>query len=736
MGGNTDADLLNDQIYKPDGPTPSTIENLQLGLDNTYDLPAGSGVNRNITHGAGANIPSEYLGFYFSGLETPSGTSMEDYDQDSAPNVTTQQMIKVDLSRLGAAQWSNLPLSSGFHGRGGAQLPWIPVGPKGLLIAIGGIAVPYDANIYVQSSEDEPDFVSSLSVFDVDSETWYTQPTSGTPPPKTAGSCTVVAHENGTESYQIYMYGGYEGTTLSGPAYNSVWILSVPSFQWTNVTPPASEGRYGHVCVTPYPDQMLVVGGKGTYDDTRLPSGKIVEVLNLTSLQWLPSYDPSIWNEYAIPHIVKTQGDLSQKASGMDPALQTLFDQPYPIPLPQYYPYKQKSSGGNSWLAPVLGGVLGGVAVAVTGFLIWLFRRKRRAGSSQSGTSDTQVTRNGVQEWRRQVKSEASTAVMEIDSSDRSTVNTEPQEPVEIGGRTYLYAPRSPRSPVLSASPRSPQSGSVEISGDPSFRQELQDTSPRRRPVNHTPAMTEQPDYRFRNHPLFPPNINDTMSVSESAITGGHGHVSSAGADGGTTSPQSQQGATLRTEDFNQVLYGRPLPLPANQPVTPEAAHLRHHASTGRLPYENIYPGDALPSPASKERPSHPRHDSRTSSDFQITPLEIDESSPIPGMVGIAVNTAAAEDDSHAALPTTPVSHSRPGHQRNSSSQSNAIQSLNPLPSPDPAEDHRRSAYLDAMPDSPSQQPTPIRRKEVGSPVKTAYEENKMRFPNHHHDQG
>lgn len=815
------ANLLNDLIWKPDGPIPSTIQNFQLGPNYLYDIPSDSAVDRYITHGAGTNIPSEYLGYCFSGLEAATGGYMEDENDTATPNKTVSQMIKVNMTMMGSAQWSVLPLNPDVPARGGAQLPFIPRGEQGLLIAIGGVPFPVDAGTYSTTfiQQEGASLMTDLSVFDIAGEQWYSQSTTGEAPPKTAEFCTVVAHENGTNSYQIYVYGGYDGSDLSGPTYNTVWILSVPSFQWTNATPTNSDaGRFGHICVMPYPDQMLVVAGTGTFAGRPFPGGKIVELLNLTSIEWLSSYDPAAWGEYSVPDILKNQGNLDQKADGMDRQLAALFDQPYQTPIQQWYPYKATSgSSGHKWLAPVLGGALGGVALVVAGFSVWLYfhKKKRRESSSKSGSSDTQVAEDGVNEWRQQVpqaKSTVSTGVMEIDSCDRSTVNTDPQEPIEIGGQLMAFAPRSPRSsrsPVPPSSPRSPRSDSVEVSGDPLFRQELQDTSPRQRPVQPQPSpRMSEPDYQFKNHPLFPLNVTDAVSVADTTLTTDRRGQppSSVGADMGSATSMSYQAAPLGTDDFEQFVYGRlppphpPQPMSPRQGIKHEGAHVQSQQSfTRRLAYDDIYPGDALPSPSTgaNELQPTPQFPTAVNHDLGMSPLETSNGSMAKTGRGMAPAEATSplpfihsqsSTMVQGEVATTPSpTPTRPVANRNHRSLSSEIQppSGDPLPSPDLEEETRRSVIIDTLPNSPTQlrssasapdcqdsnaacedvhrrdpsgaayppapapapaaplTPTPgagtapttgVRRKEVGSPVaRSAYEENRMRFPERHH---
>jgi hypothetical protein len=754
-----DADLCNYEIYKPtDGQSPQTVLNWQVECNTHYTIPADYNIDRYITHGAGVNIPSEYLGYYYSGLQRPSGDYIQE-NINTSPMAAVGGLVKVDMSFMGSAKWSNLSsaAAAGVPERGGAAMSWVPYGEQGLLVLTGGVPNPLNIDLDGNPSTSTTNMMEQVSVYDVANDIWYAQSTSGGPPPQLADFCAVVAHEENAASYQIYIFGGFDGS--SATSSNDVWILSVPSFHWTQVQFPATDGgRYGHVCAMPYPDQMIVVGGLGTFEAPMFPQGEIVQVLNLSTLQWLPRYDPKIWSPYQIPDVVKSQ-DPSSKASPMDAQLSTLFDNPQAKNASIYYPYVAHSTHKNHWLVPVLAGVLGGVAVAVVGLLIWFIRRRKSRRSSKgshtqreiSETQDTTV-HDGVEQWRRQIKSMASSGVMEIDSSDRSTVNNDqPLEAVEIGGRTHLYAPRSPRSPGLNSAdvpPQSPHSGSVEVSGDPAFRQEMQDTSRLPGLLGRDQPRAKHPDYHIRNHPMYPLNVSDSMSVSEPGLSHGQSQAVSIEAENGHSTMMSHQAAPLGTNDFHQFLYGAPPPDPSKQPVVSmsEIDNLRHYPPGSRMPHEDVYPGDALPSAGPREMPTASHTLSAGPRTFHVMP---ESQSPFVQM-------------------NSPEPRTHPGiHERNISEETTAtIQIPSPglplPPSPTPAEDHRRSAVLDQMPDHPPNRASDpsatwpqrqqdhwrstaeslarvlppanasaVRRKEVASPVKTAYDENRSRFREH-----
>src|ERR1700719_3044848 len=94
----------------------------------------------------------------------------------------------------------------------------------------------------------------------------YMQQTSGDIPPQLTLFCSVMAAADNS-SYNIYIYGGYDGINSSRATSDDVYILSIPSFTWVKVySGTSTHGRTGHKCVKVYPDQMFVLGGMNQGD--------------------------------------------------------------------------------------------------------------------------------------------------------------------------------------------------------------------------------------------------------------------------------------------------------------------------------------------------------------------------------------------------------------------------------------------------------------------------------------
>lgn len=135
----------------------------------------------------------------------------------------------------------------------------------------------------------------------------YTQATSGSTPPQLTRFCSVVTAAKDNSSFNIYIYGGYDGLDTTNAPIDDVYILSVPSFTWFKAyTGNTRHGRQSHRCAKIYPDQMLVVGGQPQIvgRGPRCLDGGIIQIFNLNTLKWQDSYDPKTWSEYKVPDLV------------------------------------------------------------------------------------------------------------------------------------------------------------------------------------------------------------------------------------------------------------------------------------------------------------------------------------------------------------------------------------------------------------------------------------------------
>jgi Kelch motif len=410
------------------------------------------GMTSYVTNGAGANVPSEDLGFYFSGMQAPDGGQIEYAAMGTT--LPARSLIEVDMSDL-TGKWQNHTIPDFVIPRANAQLVWVPVSTQGILLAVGGVINPeeiFDGALTTeqadQSMSESPKFMMSVPVYDIASKTWYLQNTTAHEdyPSQLTAFCSVLAIANDSSSFQIYIYGGYNGVNSDDPPNDDVWILTLPSFTWIRAfTGSPGHGRSWHFCALPYPNLMFVIGGINL---DGCVEGGIIQVFNLNTNEFQDYYDPVLTEseyEYKVSSKVynviggNQDGGSTLSANWSDPTLGALFEKKYPKPLTAYYPYSSAqpmttpsppSTPGpkpHPWLAPVIG-VVTGLTITIFSVLCCCRRRRRanRASAEYEATSIPEEIRgNRVVRWIRGVmpylhsvpKSNQSVTTTEVDAN-------------------------------------------------------------------------------------------------------------------------------------------------------------------------------------------------------------------------------------------------------------------------------------------------------------------------------
>ncbi|KFA65171.1 hypothetical protein S40285_01494 [Stachybotrys chlorohalonatus IBT 40285] len=418
---SVDVEVLGYDIYQYGASRPTNLMNSWF----VTNLPAN--MTEYIAYGGAASAPSENKAWYFSGLTSPSrGPIYWLYDTETLSDLASEPsdtFITVDMEVQNGVTWRNETLD-GVRPRSDAQVVWVPVGEEGILVVLGGLTNPTrtisDSERLEEIVEESAEFMQNVDIYDVANNAWYQQSTEDTPPGTRSRGCAVVATASDESSFNIYYYGGFDGVYNGGDFYDDVWVLSMPSFTWTQVNEgTALHARAGHRCFTPYPDQMMVFGGQPAPEGgSRACIEEPIVLFNLTSAEWMSSYDPSHQSTYGVPQRVhdKIGGDaiggatMRAPSSGWDSSeLESLFETPYDMDkIQQYWPYAPEStpsqgpdgrededdnSGGGglpSWVAPVIGVVLGLALLIFIGvmFLFWKRRSIFRNRQSEAGTDD------------------------------------------------------------------------------------------------------------------------------------------------------------------------------------------------------------------------------------------------------------------------------------------------------------------------------------------------------------
>ncbi|KAM0284700.1 hypothetical protein ACHAQH_001855 [Verticillium albo-atrum] len=592
----TDADRA------PDGNEVLTYERYQDGEARASFRPSfvskelGDGMTRYITDGGAANAPSENKAWYFGGMRGPEWgpiyqrtTNMS----ETAANVS-HTLITLDMSGESFEQkWTNKTLEDDIQGRANPEVVWVPVGEQGILVVIGGVTYPdwvsatRKSENPAQSKEESDKFMQDIDVYDIANDRWYKQPSEGAPTASTRG-CSVLASAQDFSSHNIYYYGGYPGVDPSEDFSDEVWVLSLPSFTWTRVTEMRldfartghSFARAGHKCFKPYPDQMLTFGGTTQLTGVTpacLRNDSVIQAYNLSSAEWMDSYDPREYADYTVPSAVLNVigGDPTGSATATTPAasggwvddeLADVFETKYDTDkIKQWFPYPVIASnsrptvpndggddngdnggggGGGTpkWLAPVLGVVLSLVFLTalLVAFCLWRKRRHLRGGDYSAASTDENGMR--ILSWMRGQHSIAKDP----------TVTTEETK----SNGDMADAPRSPPVPfvVASTTPHNYHQGQ---------HAELHDT-----------GIAELPDTSR------PPELHDT-GLTPVDIIAKHSHFAAPGARP-SGNPSSYYGSVSGNEESSishssgvlgvQSRGQSPSPVPPGPPSPPMLA--------------------------------------------------------------------------------------------------------------------------------------------------------------------
>jgi hypothetical protein len=109
------------------------------------------GITRYVTDGAAVSVPSENLGFFFSGLRSDTFGPVY-FDPGSAnaslnADTVSETLIELDMAIQQKETWKNYTLPTTVPGRANAEIVWVPVSKQGILVAIGGVIYPSYANV-------------------------------------------------------------------------------------------------------------------------------------------------------------------------------------------------------------------------------------------------------------------------------------------------------------------------------------------------------------------------------------------------------------------------------------------------------------------------------------------------------------------------------------------------------------------------------------------------------------
>lgn len=206
----------------------------------------------------------------------------------------------------------------------------------------------------------------------------------------------VVASTPDNSTHHVYVYGG--GSDYQTPMFGmndtvgaDMYILSMPSFQWQPVTPPANApiGRQLHTCHLINQRQMLLVGGHHVNSTLPPPSNCTwdeMHVFDLTTLTWQDSYAPAT-TTYQVPDVVQANiGAAKTPLTGWDDDnLKHIFQGTSPGRETQQQIYKAfEKSDQRTRSATIAAGLLGGLAVIFLFTTLFGIYRRRQENKEMS----------------------------------------------------------------------------------------------------------------------------------------------------------------------------------------------------------------------------------------------------------------------------------------------------------------------------------------------------------------
>jgi hypothetical protein len=143
---------------------------------------------------------------------------------------------------------------------------------------------------------------SKIHIYDVNSGKWYTQTATGDVPLARRQFCAGVTWPDDKSSFNIYLYGGYGFG--NPPAFDDVYILSLPSFTWVKGYPlgGGDSNQFGHGGCSANvvnSNEMMIIGGwysNTTFGDCDQPDAQGQH--NMVLGNNTGKIDNGIWDKY------------------------------------------------------------------------------------------------------------------------------------------------------------------------------------------------------------------------------------------------------------------------------------------------------------------------------------------------------------------------------------------------------------------------------------------------------
>lgn len=455
----------------------------------------GAPVQRNTL---GASVQSSSgKSYYLGGVKQPASDPFFWTVKGAYPYMTPG-LLTFDPSTTSFANASTTDLNALGTSAQGFLAVIESLGSQGLLISFGGWS--NTANTAMNVTDDQllnpylRQNLSTISVYDIASNTWYQQPATGDIPRWRYVGCSVLVAAQDKSSYSIYVYAGW-GSTF-GDSDGDVYVLSLPSFRWIRVNADSGE-RSRHQCVLAGRNTMMVVGGIVPLGDFPIPTWTSqgcdtnstifqqgLGLFNLNNHSWSGTWDPDAGaSPYQVHSSISkvigggSQGEatlMGPQAGWSQPELGRLFTntsgsgsnvtatKPTSSGVPDMQQSHHLSTGGITGIA-----IASSIALTIIVLMmVWVFLHRRRAQPSGFGVNELD-THNYVRELAIPENLASSTARhvwrLELDTGIENVAEL---------GNTWSAPAEKQRPPVSKFSatyekplPKMPEKALVELCG-------------------------------------------------------------------------------------------------------------------------------------------------------------------------------------------------------------------------------------------------------------------------------
>ncbi|KAN0080657.1 hypothetical protein V8E54_003861 [Elaphomyces granulatus] len=387
---------IDGQLYDVDmvptlwGFKPQSNGSVEWKSQSSTTNPQSAVLASNVAGGLSATSPTGHYNL---------GGFIEDYVENKINSFALEEMFSYNS---GNQSWYNLTLAGQHYVWGEAQ--YVPIyGARGVVLFFGGFW-PSDHSVGSPSSLATLD---TILVYDIYTNRFFKQQTSN-PPPGRAFLCSVAAGASNNESYEIFIYGGTQDwvAPISSQSLaddlGSVYILTVPAFQWLQAPNQSPIRRQGHTCSIIGKRQMLSIGGtqEASLENQDDPWPNGLGIFDMTTLSWTNVYDAAA-PAYEQPSLVSQfyANNSRYPIEWGDPELESIFTSPNGTATTNVssgntsnntrpgITTNRTTSMSDGIANHVVGGVIGGIAaLAIIASLIYWRRRryKRREKPSQN----------------------------------------------------------------------------------------------------------------------------------------------------------------------------------------------------------------------------------------------------------------------------------------------------------------------------------------------------------------